>query len=247
MDAYMRRRALILQNASGEGPGILGDILLQRGWVIRRVRLHRNERIPSNWQDHDLLMIMGGPMNVYEEARYPYLAHETSVIQNALRSEMPTLGFCLGAQLMAKAAGAKVKRGRQREIGWYRVCLTAQGIEDPLLRFFPLEFTVFQWHGDTFDLPEDGVGVVSSENYPNQAMRLGSLSYGFQFHIEVSEEMINQWLALYKNEVQEMGDFGLVECIRRDTKIHLANIHELAGSFFHRYLDCSKGLLGGGT
>ena len=237
MDAYMRRRALILQNASGEGPGILRDILVQRGWVIRRLRLHRNERIPSNWQDHDLLMIMGGPMNVYEETRYPYLAQETSLIQEALEADMPTLGFCLGAQLMAKAAGAKVKRGPQREIGWYRVYLTAEGTDDPLLKSFPMEFTVFQWHGDTFDLPAGGVRVVSSENYPNQAMRLGSLSYGLQFHIEVTAEMITQWLALYNNEVQEMGDSGLAECVRRDTTTHLANVHGLASTFFHHYLD----------
>lgn len=243
----MRQWALILQNAAGEGPGILGDILLQRGWGIHRVRLHRGERIPSNWRNHGLLLIMGGPMNVYEEAQYPYLAHETSVIQEALRNEMPTLGFCLGAQLMAKAGGAKVKRGRQREIGWYRVCLTAEGTGDPLLKSFPVEFTVFQWHGDTFDLPAGGVRVVSSERYPNQAMRLGAFSYGFQFHIEVTKEMISRWLSSYRDEIQEMGDPCLAERLQRDTRTHLANVHELAGSFFHRYLDCIKGLRGGGT
>jgi GMP synthase-like glutamine amidotransferase len=229
--------ALILQNAAGEGPGILRDILLRKGWVIRLVRLHRDEKIPSDWKNHGLLMSMGGPMNVYEEDRFPFLAQETSVIREALAAGMPTLGFCLGAQLMAKAAGAKVRRGGRREIGWHRVSLTAHGTEDPLLKSFPLEFTVFQWHGDTFDLPNGGVRLVSSEHYPNQAMRLGSLSYGFQFHVEVTGEMISRWLDSYRDEVQEMGDPGLAKRVRRKATTHLAKLHDLGEAFFNRYLN----------
>ena len=121
-------KALILENADGEGPGILADILDRKGWNTQIIRLYFGEVIPSNWKDYCLLAVMGGPMNVYEEDTYPFLAQETRIIGEALKKGMPVLGFCLGAQLMAKASGAMVSKGPVKEIGWYRVHLSDEGI-----------------------------------------------------------------------------------------------------------------------
>ena len=231
-----KRKALILQNAQGEGPGILGRILDHNGWALKVFHLYRGDPVPSDWRYYDLLVVMGGPMNVYEEEACPFLAEETRVIENALTEGFPVIGFCLGAQLMAKAMGAVVVKGPEKEIGWYPVQLTEQGMEDPLLKSFPDKFIVFQWHGDTFELPENAVRLVGSDGYFNQAMRIGSVSYGFQFHFEITREMIAEWLKTGKQEIEEMDDKDLPGIILAKANKHLPLLHFFAGSFFNNYL-----------
>jgi GMP synthase (glutamine-hydrolysing) len=233
----MRNEALIIENASGEGPGILHDILSKKGWLVQTVQLHQGRSIPSNWQCFNLLIVMGGPMNVYEEDKYPYLIKETEVIGEALNGGMPLLGFCLGAQLMAKACGARVLKGHIREIGWYPARLTEDGRKDLLLRWLPEEFFVFQWHSDTFQIPERGIRLIESDEYPNQAIRIGKMSYGFQFHFEITGEMIEDWLQSGKEEVKELNVAGLHERILKDTSYHLPKIHAVTELFLNNYLD----------
>jgi len=233
----MHPRALIMQNADGEGPGMLAGILAKKGWESRIIPLYLGEEIPSGWCRSDLLMVMGGPMNVYEEDTYPYLAPETAVIREAMNRDMPILGFCLGSQLMAKACGARVRKGHQKEIGWYPVRLTEKGKKDPLFKAFPPEFVVFQWHGDTFEIPEGANRLVQSDAYPNQAMRAGTMGYGFQFHLEVTKAMISEWLLTGEKEIMEMGDDGLAERVLLESEKYLPGIHQLAESFIASYLD----------
>ncbi len=238
VEKQAKRKALIFQNASGEGPGILGGILEHKGWALKIFHLYRGDPIPSDWMHYGLLVVMGGPMNVYEEEIYPFLTEETRIIENALKEGLPVIGFCLGAQLMAKACGAIVIKGLKKEIGWYPVRLTEQGMEDPLLKSFPDKFIVFQWHGDTFELPESAVRLVSSDGYFNQAMRIGSVSYGFQFHFEITRDMIAEWLKTGKQEVEEMEDKDLPEMILANSYNYLPLLHFFARSFFNNYL-CS--------
>ena len=221
-------KALIFQNWEPEGPGIFTDVLDKKGWGHDVVHLYRGEVIPSDWQDYDLLVVMGGPMNVYEEDTYPFLAQETIAIQKALENGMPVIGFCLGAQLMAKACGVKIYKGPKKEIGWYPVRMTDQGMDDPLLNSFPEEVMVFQWHEDTFHLPYGAVCLASSQDYPNQAMRVGTMSYGFQFHFEITKDMIAEWL--------RTGD-NLPDKILKDSDINLPQAHVLGTSFFSNYLE----------
>ncbi len=134
-------------------------------------RLYDGE-FPEGLQGYSGLIIMGGPMNVYEEEKYPFLKDEDLLIKEALKTGMPTLGICLGAQLIVKAAGAKVWKGREKEIGWYEVGLTKEGERDRIFGMFEDRFTVFHWHGDTFDLPEGAVLLARSGLY-NQAFRIG--------------------------------------------------------------------------
>jgi len=135
----MNSNALIFQNAKGEGPGILADCLERRGWDWKIVSLYLGETIPADWKKYSLLVVMGGPMNVYEQEAYPFLKQETTVIKESFKTGLPVMGFCLGTQLMAKALGAKVKKGYRKEIGWYTVRATDQGLQDPLLNAFPKE------------------------------------------------------------------------------------------------------------
>ena len=232
----MRRGALILQNSAGDGPGFFGSLLDHKGWARKVSHLYRGETVPSDWMHYDLLVVMGGPMNVCEEDAYPFLAKETEILTRALKEGFPVIGFCLGAQLMAKACGAKVLKGAKKEIGWYPVRLTDQGINDPLLKSFPEEFVVFQWHGDTFELPEGAAQLVSSEDYLNQVVRIGSVSYGFQFHFEITKDMIAEWLKTGEEEIEDMGIKDLPGKILANSDRYIPFLRFLAESFFDNYL-----------
>ena len=191
---------------------------------------------PHDVSSRSLIVVMGGPMNVYEESAFPFLNEETAVLKRAIMNGMPVLGFCLGVQLMAKAMGARVTKGHKKEIGWYEVSVTEQGRKDPLLHMFPRDATVFQWHGDTFELPDEAVQLFSSKDYPNQGMRIGNVSYGFQFHFEITGDMIPEWIKVGQKEINEMGGRGLCNKIIHDSNCYIKNLHSVAVSFFNLYL-----------
>lgn len=140
------------------------------------------------------LVVMGGPMGVYETDRYPFLKRELVYIRNVIDAKKPVLGICLGAQLIAHALGARVYPNRKKEIGWYRVRLTPEGKKDPLMKGSPSSPWVFQWHGDTFDLPRGARRLASSPLCKNQAFRFGTNVYGLQYHLEVDKAMVLEWL-----------------------------------------------------
>lgn len=238
-----KMKSLILQNAAGEGPGIISGFLDKGGWEWETIHLYAGDAIPSDWLKYDLFVIMGGPMNVYEEEVFPYLNPETSLISEAIEIGLPVLGFCLGAQLMAKAHGAKVIKGHEKEIGWYPMTLAKGGISDPLLKSFPTEFPVFQWHEDTFDLPEGAVRLAFSEAYPNQAIRIGSVSYGFQFHFEITKEMIISWLNSASQEDESLVNDFSIEKVLRETENYIDEAHSLCSLFFTPYLKMIEKIL----
>jgi GMP synthase (glutamine-hydrolysing) len=144
------------------------------------------------------LIILGGPMAVYEMHLFPYLVSEADLIHAAIDAHKHILGVCLGAQMLAHALGARVYPGSRTEIGWHEVTLSDEGMGDPLMSVLALPSRkvahVFQWHGDTFDLPERSVRLASSVLYANQAFRYGDRVYGLQFHIEVTPAIVHDWL-----------------------------------------------------
>jgi GMP synthase-like glutamine amidotransferase len=192
---------LIIKNVVTEGPGTIEDFLREGNISFRIVELYSGE-VPPSLEGFDTLVIMGGPMSVYEMDKYPHLAMGSRIIREAINRDMRVLGICLGAQMVAYCLGAEVYKGPMEEIGWCQIELTGEGLKEPLMRRLAIHpqvgdfwrrFKVFQWHGDTFDIPLGAALLASSEPYKNQAFRHGNNVYGFQFHIEVKKDMIQEW------------------------------------------------------
>ena len=139
------------------------------------------------------LVILGGPMNVDEVEAYPFLLPELDWIREAVDRELPTLGICLGAQLLAKALGKRVYRNRVKEIGWYEVELLPAARDDRLFGGRGPVETVFQWHGDTFDLPDGAIHIARGPSCSHQAFRCGRSAYGVQFHVEMTPRLVDEW------------------------------------------------------
>jgi GMP synthase (glutamine-hydrolysing) len=190
----MDKAVLIVKHVEQEGPGLLGKFFEDAGWQLATVELSRGERLPDRPGNFAAVVMLGGPMNVYEEETYPFLKDEDLFVKEVLREELPFLGICLGAQLLAKAGGARVMKAAQKEVGWYSVELTKQARQDRLFKRVESPLTVFQWHEDTFDIPDGGVLLATSPLVRNQAFRMGSCAYGLQFHVEASLDMIEDWM-----------------------------------------------------
>jgi GMP synthase (glutamine-hydrolysing) len=190
---------LIVKHVDIEGPGLIEYCLRQEKIPCIILDLSLGIHLPK--LDHFThIVILGGPMNVYEEDLYPFLRDEDLFIKEAVQRGKFILGICLGAQLIAKALGAKVFKAPVKEIGWYDVSLTEIGANDPLFSNLSKIFPVFQWHGDTFEIPKGGKLLVTSTSVPHQAFRYGENTYGLQFHLEVTEEMIHEWMETYEEE-----------------------------------------------
>ncbi|MFT4113110.1 type 1 glutamine amidotransferase [Silvibacterium sp.] len=189
----MPKRWAILQHVEFEGPGLLLAEIERRGLIAEIVRLDRNEPLPAA-SALDGLIVMGGPMGVYEQERYPHIASEIALLREVIAANKPVLGVCLGSQLLAAALGARVYPGAPgQEIGFDAVQLTAEGAQDAVFASAPSPLPVFHWHGDTFDLPAGATLLASSDLYPHQAFRYGSNVYGLQFHVEPSATTWTDW------------------------------------------------------
>lgn len=194
---------LIIKHVDIEGPGLIENCLKQENILYQILNLNSNIHLPK-LDDFTHIVLLGGPMNVYEEDRYPFLREEDLFIKEAIQRGKTILGICLGAQLIAKALGTKVFKAPVKEIGWYDVSLTKIGSNDPLFSNFPKTFPVFQWHEDTFEIPKAGKLIVTSTSVPHQAFRYGEGVYGLQFHLEVTEEMIQEWVETYEEEFKDL-------------------------------------------
>lgn len=184
----------ILQNAPWEGPGLIAAALAAHGMEFEIVRLDQGAAVPS--QPPDGLIVMGGPMGVYEADHYPFLREEQRLLAACAAQNLPVLGICLGAQLLAAALGGDVSKGLVLEAGEGSVVLTGDGRQDPILgRCGTGELPVVHWHQDTFTLPPGVLLLASSRLYPHQAFRAGTRAYGLQFHLELDREQAQDWRA----------------------------------------------------
>ncbi len=201
-------RALALRNVSIEGPGTFGEFLKRGGFAIDDIDLSKGERCPATADGYAVTLVMGGPMNVYEEDKHPFLADELRLLQDAIKKNHKVIGFCLGGQMIARARGAMVTKNPVKEIGWMPVSLTGAGKREPLLAGLPETLTVFQWHGDTFAIPKGAAHLARSEVCANQAFRHGNM-LALQFHPEVEETDVRLWSEEYLPElVRERGARG---------------------------------------
>lgn len=190
MNSVFPNTIYAIQHLSFEDLGSLEDLFYQLGFRVRYFEAGVDD-LTQAMQHTGLTIILGGPIGVYETEDYPFLQKEIDLLKVRLENNLPTLGICLGAQLIAHALGAKVYAGAVKEIGWSPLTLSNQ--TNHLLA--PLEDSpVLHWHGDTFDLPKNAVLLASSVLYPNQAFSIGSHILALQFHIEVATESLEKWL-----------------------------------------------------
>lgn len=206
-----RPKILVFQHVPFEPLGTLDPILRECGFRIQYVNFGREPELKPSLDGYDGLIILGGPMNVNDVANYPYLANELTLVKEALDRDISILGICLGAQLLAKALGGTVQRGPVREIGWYDVDVTEEGQRDPVLCTFGERSEVFQWHEDVIDLPSNVVHLASSPLCHAQAFRYGEHAYGFQFHLEVNQPIVERWLPELSNDAARYDDRNFVD------------------------------------
>jgi GMP synthase-like glutamine amidotransferase len=196
--------AIVVQHVPHEPPGAIADALSAAGASLQFVRPYAGDPVPPELGGARGLVVMGGPMGVYEADRYPFLRDELRLIEAALRADVPVLGVCLGSQLLAAALGAPVRPSGRQEIGWHRVRLTEGARHDPLWAGTARDFVAFHWHGDAFDLPRGAVGLASSDLTEHQAFRSGR-AWGLLFHMEVTRAIVQGMVGAFAEELQRHG------------------------------------------
>jgi GMP synthase-like glutamine amidotransferase len=231
-------RAFVLQHIRCEPPGLFCDVLRQRGIAADVVELDEGGELPD-WRGLDLVIAMGGPMGVNDEAEHPWLADEKRWIAAAVGAGTPYFGVCLGAQLLAASLGAPVCTGEVPEVGVLPVAVTHAGRSDPVFSGLDDEFPALQWHGDTFGIPAGAVHLARSAAYPNQAFRFGHKAYAVQFHVEVTGAMLAEWEhvpAYQKSAEQVLGPDGFDSLASGFAAAHAA-MARTASAMFSRWLD----------
>ncbi len=228
-------KLLVLQHIEIETPGLFELLLKERGIEIDFIHGYRGDAYPESIESYSGFIVMGGPMGVYEESAYPFLKAEKFYLEKVLQTEKPVLGVCLGSQLLASVLGAEVKKGLQKEIGWYEVALTEEGKQDPLLKEAPTQFTPLHWHGDVFDLPKGAVSLASSQLTQHQAFRYRKNVYGFLFHMEVTEIMLPIWIDRFAEELKEAHLNG--PQILRQAQDLMPKVHSMAQPLFSNWFN----------
>jgi len=226
---------LVFQHDPFEELGFFAEILEKQGADYRVVRLFHGEMPTEEWEHVRALIILGGPMNVDEEDNFPFLRWEKRIIRAAIDEAVPMLGVCLGAQLIAATLGTPVFRGPVKEIGWSPISITPHGQVDSLLGYLPESATVFQWHGDGFDLPAGAIRLASSAHYSTQAFRVGKTIYGLQFHLEVTPRMIERWIDERSKDLA-LAPYVLPDKILADTQNYAPTLKYYAERFLSEFV-----------
>lgn len=185
-------RIASLMHVPFEDAADLGVWAAERGHTVEPVHLYAGQAPPANGVD--AVFVMGGPMNIYEEAEHPWLRAEKTFLKTCIDQGKFLVGVCLGAQLLADVLGGKVTRNRHKEIGWHEVARTAAAAASPLAKALPERFWAFHWHGDTFALPPGAVHLAASQACPNQAFLVGRRVLGLQCHLEYTRDSIEAML-----------------------------------------------------
>lgn len=231
-------KVLVCQHVAHESLGTIENVFKDQGVRVRYANFGRHPNLKTSLKGYDGLVILGGPMNVDQTVAHPYLLHEMELIREGLEKQIPILGICLGAQLIAKTLGARVFDNAKKEIGWHDVTLTKEGKSDPFFKNFTETEHLFHWHGQTFEIPPGAVHLARSHLCANQAFRYGSKVYGLQFHLEVDEGIINRWLTIESNQDELELLKGEVDPgeIRLETPASILRLTELSRLSFAQFI-----------
>jgi GMP synthase (glutamine-hydrolysing) len=198
-------RVIVLQHVAVEGPGRLGAALVRAGLDLEIVPVFAGAPVPADPGDARALVVMGGPMGVYEADRHPHLGDELRLVRRAVDAGLPTIGICLGSQLLAAALGAAVTPSGRQEIGWLPVALQGAAARDPLLTGVAPSFAPLHWHGDVFALPAGAVALASSAMTEHQAFRAGERAWGFLFHLEADAAQVAAMAGAFRRDLDGAG------------------------------------------
>ena len=188
-----RRSAVALRHAAFEDLGLLAPVMEREGWDVSFCEAAVDDLRHQSIRNANLLVVLGGPIGAYETDIYPFLTSEIDLIEYRLSRDLPTLGICLGSQLMAKALGSRVFAGPVKEIGWGDVALTREGASSCLNPLGETDARVLHWHGDSFDLPAGAQLLASNAHYENQAFAYGRNALALQFHLEADPRQLEEW------------------------------------------------------
>jgi len=232
-------RLLVFQHVAAEPLGTLDPLIRRRGHRIRFVNFEREPEAEPSLDRYRGLIVLGGPMNVEDAPQRAHLRFELRAIEEALKQGKPVLGICLGAQLLAHVLGAPVRRLSEPEIGWHSVHTTDAGRSDPVLSPLGESCPVFQWHGCHFEVPSTATHLARGQACEGQAFRYGEDAYGFQFHLEVDQALVERWLDNpgYRHELEQAGLGGRIDALREQTRSVIGPMQTQAEAVFERFLD----------
>ena len=235
------KQAVVLTHVEIEGPGRIGELLREQSYELDVRRLHAGDSVPRALERDQLLIVMGGPMGVADLGRpeYPFLDAEVALLRARLAADAPVLGVCLGAQLLAHAAGARVypmqstSGLREYEVGWgpIRFCTSK------LTRGLPDEAVVLHWHGDTFDLPHGAERLAASPRCQNQGFRLGSKLFGLQFHAETGSNDVENFIRVDAEFLSRANGDGAAIQLQAETAHHMDRFREVSADLLRVILD----------
>lgn len=229
------RTCLAIRHVAFEDLGVFEGVLAERGFRVHMLEAGCDDLTRVDPLAAELTVVLGGPIGAYEEDLYPFLLDEVRLVEARLKAGRPLVGFCLGAQLMARALGARVyPNPAGKEIGWGELSLTAAGLASPLacLQGVP----VLHWHGDTFDLPAGAELLASTAKTPNQAFACGRTALGLQFHPEVEGRSLERWLIGHAAEIAQTTGVG-VTALRADTARHAGCLEPAGRALLAEWLD----------
>lgn len=229
------KKVLFIQHGDPDKAGLLGEVLSDSGIALDVLRPDLGQAVPPFLDGYAGLALGGGGQGVYEKDKYPYLQQEIDLVKNVAVAGLPVLGLCLGGQLMAAALGGDVRPAPRKEIGFFEVTLEDISEYDPLWRGLPRSFPATHWHGDVFEIPPGGMRLGSSAQTPNQLFRYGHALYGFQFHLEMTPDLLDELVEDSRDYLQESGVNP--EAMRREGRECLPRLREMAETVFGRWAE----------
>jgi GMP synthase (glutamine-hydrolysing) len=232
-------RVLAIVHESDAGPGVFVDAIRDGGAELHWWNPADGGALASDPREYDAVLSFGGSMHPDQDATHPWLAEEKALLADLIERRVPVLGICLGAQLVAAAGGAVVRRAAEPEIGWYPVQLTAAGSRDPLLDSLDVEFDALEWHSYEFRLPPEATELARSDRCL-QAFRIGECAWGIQFHAEVTLADFKSWLAGYGADPDAVRNRLDPDAFRVETETRIEAWNELGRGLCGRFLSAAR-------
>jgi GMP synthase (glutamine-hydrolysing) len=229
------RKAILIRHVAFEDAGNLAEVLRQRDYHVEYVEAGSMDLTRVEPCGPALLGVLGGPISVNDQEDFPCIEQELALLRARMRADLPTLGICLGAQLMARAQGARVFRGARKELGWAPLTLSKEGARTALGQLAGSGVRVLHWHGETFELPRGATLLASTEDCPHQAFSWGQRGLALQFHPEVTLSGLERWFIGHIAEIASTPGVSVGQ-LRRDTALHAPALQPRARALWHDWL-----------